>query len=509
MSSDLKWYEDDDTTPLGTLSFAPNNGVQTDPQEIHLSNDGTTESEEMLITAVSRPAGSGDFSTLDEAAANGYVKIRLIGQSGGASAQTSIGYASVGRGRYVRVRSIPSGGIRHVEVVLDIPFGAAIGPKDVKLRIIEGQRAISLEMGHYEGGAQGIVMGLGDKGFTAILEGYTITPNSPEDNTVLISRGKQIMAGVPSATPDENPSFNDEDSAAVALSSGEEYIALLTKDGNGDTVVTKSLLGTAPLDDSQIPATPDGHKPIGYVRVPFSAEISSAEIEQDLLVYDCAALEGTSLLPLIHPFEMMVGNNLVVAPYPDSVELTDDDVNYIFANPSGSVTANTTGVQPQERSALLYSLETASGAIVDGSIVDHRHFLYPNPVEVVMQDHGSAGTGDVTYGVLPPGAQAYLCPIGGVTAAMGDPGTTSDSTVWDIGAAKPGESSFTSIFDDSVQFPEVAYDAETPVDTNSFPQTFSYPGGTRFKAEITAEPGGGTPAGQMIVLRFSKVGAAP
>jgi len=83
----FQWYLPDGVTADADESFAPVNGIPTTPVERRLYNDfggaeGSVDSEDFLITAVSRSTGIGDYSMDDELAASGWIEIRLTGSGG-------------------------------------------------------------------------------------------------------------------------------------------------------------------------------------------------------------------------------------------------------------------------------------------------------------------------------------------------------------------------------------------------------------------------------------------
>lgn len=510
MSSDLAWFEDDDSTPSGTLSFAPTNGVASDAQERHLINDqdasGDDDSEDLLITAMSRNGGTSDpFTFEDELAANGWIEYRLIGSSGTGIQPQTTGWIRLGKGRFSRVKLLPARTIREFEFRINIPVGAGVVAKDVKVRLIEGQRAISLELGHYEGGAQGIVMGLGDGSFTDILHGFEVAPASPEDNTVIVSKGANIHAGVPIASIKETITFNDEDVNTDALASGEEYPVTLSRSSTGATVVTKGAKGTAPVADDAFPDVPDGDRFLCFVRVPYSATITDSEIDQSLLEYGCAKVVSNGLSAFVHPFEMLCGNAVVVSPSKYPITYTDDSDNYVFVLPSGEVQVNTTGAKPDDRAMMIWTATLSSGSVT--AETDLREFKYLNPVEVTIRQDGTLSS-NVNYSHYPRGCQAYLLPIGGVSVSLGDVGATGQ-TQWEIEACPP-DGSFASIYPssgDEDNRPLIDESSTDPVDRSSLPETLSFGGWTRFRATVIDVPS--TPSTDaVIVLRLSAVGVS-
>ena len=509
---DWGWFETDGTTANAVQSWTPLNGTPTTEIERRLYNDngggaGSVDSGDFVLTAISRPAGVGDYTMDDELAAGGYIEVRLTGSGGTGMVNQTTGWVRLGRGRYLRVKGIVADGYRTIEQRVSVPLGVGILAKDYKLRLIEDSRAFLLESGHTEGGAQGLRMGLGDASFTEILSGFQMSEAAVPDNTVEMVAGVGVYLGVPAAQLDETLTFNDEDSATDALASGEEYLALVTKDSDGATAITKSPKGTAPLSEANLPDTPDGHRVLGWVQVPFSAVITDAEIHQDGLVYGYAALVGSGLSPDVHPFEAIIGNALLIVPTKTPLSLTDDDVNYVWASPSGAVESNITGLQPEDMSQLIWEVTLASGVIT--VIRDCRQPIYPNPVNVTLYRQGTLAGAQVFYGVLPSAASAYLLPISGVVAAVGDTGSVSGSTKFDVLATDRNDT-FTTIYTSSGtqdERPDIAHDATEPVDTTSIPEVYFFHGHTRFRGLLVNVPGTASVDGT-IVLRFSAVGAA-
>jgi hypothetical protein len=509
----LQWLLTDGVTVDASESFAPENGIPGDPVARRLYNDwdgsvGSVDSGDFLITAVSRSTGVGDYSADDELAASGWIEIRLTGSGGTGMVNQTTGWLKVGRGRFVRGRAILAQGYRTIEQRLVIPLGAGIVGKEYKLRIIEDARAFMLSYGHTEGGAQGLRMGLGDASWTEILSGFEVVEAAVPDNTVEIARGVEVFAGVHYAAMAETATFSNLDGDGDALTIGNSYLALGSRDGTGGpTVWTKSVQGASPLSEANLPDLPDGHREIAWVEVPFSAVITDAEIHMERKVYGGAALVGTGLSPALHPFECLIGNALVVVPYSIDLDLTDDDLNYVWLSPSGGIESNTTGLQPEDMSCLIYELTVASGVITDR--IDCRPWLYPNPVEVRLDIHGALSGSPVGYGVLPTRSSAQLVPFVGITAAVGDRGGTSGLTKFDIEATDRNDT-YVSIYTDTSPDdlrPQIAYNAADPVDRESFPQVLFFHGGTRFKLSVPTAPGTASNGGH-VVLRLAAVSAA-
>lgn len=506
-----KWLEDDGVTENATFDFAPVNGIPTDPIVRRLYNNPDAEaggagSGDFLITVLSRDAGVGAFTASDELAANGFIKVQIVDSGGTGIVGQTTSLTPVGKGRFLLTRAIPEGAYREFQFVADVPLGYGMLAKEWVVDVIEGQRAISLEMGHYEGGAHGIRMGLGDLSVSGLAFGGDIEPAGSPDNTVTVRAFGAVQHGVPSIRLDEVLTFNDEDADAVSLSTDEHYAVLVAIDDQGDLYTEKAPLAADPPSETEVPALPDGFIRLGHVFVPFSGEISDAEIDQAARTYAFGALIGTGLSPELHPYEALLGNAIVVVGDRQPIALVDDSVNRIWVDPTGANYVSDT--QPGDLAQLWYEVTMASG--VQTALRDCRPFLYPNPVEVVLKAPGTLSAADeLGFGVLSCRQQAYLLPIGGICASVGLAGGSSGATIFDIHATNRN-TTYASIFPDSGtqdERPTIAYDATEPTTFAAKPQRLTYSGGDRFKLEVAAIPGTASKDGT-VVLKFSGVGAA-
>lgn len=507
MTANWGWFEDDGVTPNDFITYTPTNGVPTDPVVRRLYNNqpgdpGFTASGDVLLTLLSRNTGVGDFTAEDELAANGYVKARIVGSGGDDIENQTTGYTPLGKGRFMVVRDLPDETYREFEFIVDIPLGAGLLAKEFILEVIEGMRSFSLSRGYYEGGFHGLRMGLGDQATNWICYGFEVEAQSVPDNTVIVRRGSSIRLGVPYAVP-EDPAlaFDNLDSAAAALASGESYPVRMSLSTLGVFTTTKGVKVTDPVNEAQVPDVPEDHIDLGWLVVPFSAEIT--EIHQDDVRYGGALLVGTSLAPSIHPFEALIGNAIVYQADAYPIVLVDDATNLVWADPDGSITV--ADAQPSSRAVLIWEVPVASGSIVWEDVKDLRPWLYPNPVDVRIDVAGTLTGSSEGFGVLPCAQSAYLLPIGGVVFSVGDPGSSGANTIDVLAADRDG--AFTTIFTGAEEVPSIAFDAAHPVDTDSMPQVLFFHGYTRFQVDFTAV-GGGTPKAGSVVLRMSGVGAA-
>ena len=195
-----------------------------------------------------------------------------------------------------------------MEFRANVPVGVGVQAKQFVIEVIEGARAVYLESGHYEGGAHGLVLGLGDTAFNIIGGGYEIEPQGSPDNTVNILKGWNVRYGVPTSHMDELATFNDEDVNTDALASGEAYPVRLSIDETGAKVQTKGVKATEPISEAGVPEVPEGHENLGWLVVPFDATIDADDIHQEDVRYGFANLTGTGLSRFLDPSDVAVGS---------------------------------------------------------------------------------------------------------------------------------------------------------------------------------------------------------
>lgn len=514
MPADLQWYDSTGVTAQPTLTFAPVNGTPTAWQTVRVYNDhdsgGASDSREILLTAFSRNTGSGSYSQDDDVALNGWIEVRITGSGGtGIEAQT-VGATAIGRNRFLSVRPIPASACyRVVEVRLNIPAGVGTQAKDVRLRLIEGSRAVATAIGLRAGGVMGLRMPVGDTATYQVLEGGSVTPQGSPDNTVAVSTLAGLGAGVPNVLVAHNETLNDTDGDAATLSSGEEYFCALCYDGSTTLAQVKGSKGTAPLADSAKPEVPENNVCLAMIRRNYDATIEAADIETDLMWWGGAFLEDTGdLNPKIWALEAVLGDMVIVSATYDLLTLTASDENFIWLLPGGSIGVELAGTPPENGAALLYRATTDGSGIT--ALVDCRPWTAPNLYVMTLKAAGALSGGETDFGVLPRTADAVLLPVGGVVMAMGDQGTTSGANTADLNYSEGG-AAFATIFTSqgSVDLrPSVAYDAADPVDSDARPEVLVFRGGTRFRLDVDAVAGAGTPGDMVCQLVFAFPGTA-
>jgi len=500
----LAWYETDGTTAAGVDTYTPIAGTPTAAQTTRIYNDNggaasADDATELRITAVSRDAGDTNFTAEHALSAGAYIECRAVGSGGtGVAAQTTE-WTPVGKGRYLYLRDLPTNCYRTIETRINAPAGYGTEDAEVLLRAVAASPAVALEDGHHESGAVGVCHGVGDGRFGALLEGGTLTASGSPDSLVHLDLTTWIAAGVPwTLLPGVGAAeitIDNLDSAAAALASGESKWVALSLANDGTVTQTPGLKGTSPLAVSARP-TPLSDEPLlGYVEREFDATIESGDIYQDERVYGWfkATTSGASLVATISGGWAMIDNRLIILTGASSVTCTASDVTYVYLNPSGTFTANITGIRPTDRSLLLYEF-TCDGSGVTAT-VDRRVLVGRRLITMTFEKSAWTGSG---YTSWPSGAAGYILPIRGIVMAMGVPGTVSGSTIADINQAAAG--TFSTIFTSqgtSDQRPTLAFGTANYSDNGARPEVYRIEPWSRWK--VDADATAGTPGTDVTV----------
>lgn len=502
MSTDLQFYSSDDVTPNPTLTFAPENGTPTAAQTLRLWNDqggalSADTAEDILITALSRDSGSGAYSWEHVVAASRWVEARLVDADGDGIAQQVTSWTPVGRGAAISARPIPSDCARTVEVRVAIPAGAGSLSVQVLLRAFVGAISLPVGQGHYEGGP-GVLAGVGDGLFSALLSGGEITPNSPADDAVDVSDAVGVLAGMPFYIAGDEIILDDEDGSAATLGSGESYPATLSigDDGAGgvEIHVTKGDLGVEPLDPDVWPAAPEGDLLLGHVERPFGGEVEAADIDQTVRRYGGYHLEHStsSRIVRIHGGRAALDDRLAARDSSVTRELAASDESWIWLRPDGEYDVTLVAQPVVPRSLALWRATTDASGVT--AVVDLRPWTVPGGVSLLrFSVRGALAAAAADHAVLPGGPDWWILPLGALTVGLGNPGSTSGATDVELELSEGG-GTWESVLAAPVSIAESAAD---PVAIDAQPVAFRLAGGTRLRARVDDVPG--TPSENLAV----------
>ena len=240
----------------------------------------------------------------------------------------------------------------------------------------ESIQSTPLEEGYFETHGNWIYNGEGggipDPLFTEVLSKTGILDPGAFDDTVdTWTEIDYVLEGVAFTTTPAVPTetFNDEDGAAANLASGEEYIAGIFLDGTDVFVIAKGLLGTAPLSETDRPATPAGILAAGYVTVPFGLAIDTVV---DVLVIGFFGFEIISGLNVrIGGGQAAVSGRWIRSQSPTNLTLPDDSSLEIYVQPEAGLEIVTPPATPLDpHSMRIFEVVTVAGVVT--SITSRR-----------------------------------------------------------------------------------------------------------------------------------------
>lgn len=329
------------------------------------------------LSLTGRLAGSSDEPTADELAylVTRSLQAQVTAVSGGATADIR-SYQPVGTGRPLRLGEIPDGGITTLGFRVVAPLAATI--QDVEIFLSwESIQSTALEEGSFESHGNyiynGNSFGVPDRLFTQILSISGALDVGVFDDTIdTWTEIQYTLEGTAFTTTPTVPTltFDDLDGAAAALAAGQAYIAGVFLDGSPtDFLISKGLLGTAPLQESDRPATPDNTEPAGYVTVPFGLAIDNAI---DVLSLGFFGLEPVAgLIQFIGSGRAAVSGRWIDSQSPTQVTFPDDSDLEIYVQPEAGLEIVIPPVTPIDpHSMRIWEATTLAGAVT--SITSRR-----------------------------------------------------------------------------------------------------------------------------------------
>src|ERR1039457_1847776 len=389
----VAFYLVDDGTPATALAFGPTAAGSTSAaQIIHLlMNHGIAGGSvsNLSIQAVDPATGlASGVDWLDET----WIEARVNGGAnpGPAAAFHSIttDWYRLGGGSVLPLPDLPGNCAYYLELRLHPPLkdGAATESVNFKLIANYNESALSLTGGLSDLG-QGIVTGVGDRTVTEWVEAPTVLATGTPDAYAHVSKRWWVGNGVSLRTyATDDLLFNQNDSAAAALTTGREYLALISQPpsvGNGDvaSVVTKGLLAFAGY--SVLPALPAGNMLIATVKVSYHSS-ASVITQGNITVFaaggrgKCSIGTGLTVnvcaLRAIMPGARIINRSArVVAVTGNASPIT----SYLWLGSTDTFTVVPTSATPPFAGALPICKCVANATTVT-SVTDLRTFYEPN-----------------------------------------------------------------------------------------------------------------------------------
>lgn len=311
----------DDVTAASALAFGPTAaGATSATQTIHLWNAKGTPGgalANLSIQAVDPATGlDSGVPWLDETWLDARVNGGANPSADPAFQNVTTEWVKLGAGVVLPLPDLPGDCAYYVELRLHPPLkdGTATSSVNFKLVANYSESSFSLAGGLADLG-QGIVTGLGDCSCTEFVEAPTVTASGPADALVHVGADWFMARGVSiRKTGTDDLTLNQNDSAAVALASGQEYKALISQPLDGSAcIATKGLL--AATGASVPPALPAENLFIGVVLVSYSAT-TSIIATGDITVYALGGWGkptiGTGVTINIAPLRAIIAGSRII-----------------------------------------------------------------------------------------------------------------------------------------------------------------------------------------------------
>ncbi len=443
-------YEDDGT-PLAGLSLpvSVEGGEESTPLIIRIINDrddlflDTTTAQDVRLKLIASEAGGtyrdAGVAVLDER----WTRFRVLGKivDDVDSLEGATSTMPFGTNATVPVGDMaPQEGWR-VELKVVAPGGRTANA--IKLGLVVDDNVSSSPLASMTALAPGSSIVPADRvaGLRAFIRGSEVTADGTD--TVTIARGALVYEGVTVAFPETEETFNLNDSAAVALLSGEDYRVTLSRADDGTLTVTKGPKNEA----LEYPDTPVDELFVAHLTVAsadgIAVTVAQASVIETARVYaEYRARAGTGLSVVISTGEGVTSpsDHWQFLSHEVVIGVDASATSRIWRLTDGSLTDTLTDVPPEFGADLMWLVTTDPSAvtgIVDARVFAHRAVMMW-PVELVYR----AVFADV---VAPAhGVVAALVPFDGeiesVTEALSgtDPSWTGGEIKIDLRTFAPG-----------------------------------------------------------------------
>jgi len=365
-------------------------GQDSDPIPFCIQNTGPDQTDLLLVLQAENPSTgltvSSGIPPLDEL----WARVRLIGQTGTAPAQTPelTDWLPLGATRALPIKTLLQGGIRTAEIRFHPPSTAATLAWRFTLGVIAAENSYPVGAGV----RQGILTGLGDHGHSALLKGFQPTATTPASDTLHITAGHVIYRGRLIGLVGADILLDQQDAADAPLEPGQLYQALLTAGPTGYTL-TKGLKGTTPT----APAPPPWEPPIALLTIhhqPTITEIAPADIEDRRLFDRYQAEPGTGLHLRLHPGQAIAGGTLRRHSTLTNLLLPPNATTYLWQRASGAWELSAPTDPPPETTALgpLWIAITDATGVTD--LLDRR-VIAADTVVIHLRDDLPATPGPI------------------------------------------------------------------------------------------------------------------
>lgn len=498
----LELYKSDDTTSAAAAyTISTSGGVASAAQVIHAwfnkgVNGGSQDGIYYQIE-VEYPASSGTYVTSGVNALNGHFEARFNGGNNAANASgfvaTTSDWVKLGPASVLLSPTMYGNTSRYVEVRYSPPLSSGAASETINWRLVPYYSNASFEIA--SGVPQlgvGILTGVCDPTVREFHESPSVAAAGTPDATVIIGRYWYVWDGVPYRNLGETITLNQNDSVPSALTSGQAYIAVVSRDQSGAITVTKGTRATAA--SAVAPACPAGEIPVARIIVNYNASasvINNSDITKLALDGRLKPRAGTGLTGIIGSGRAVMSGSFVRLTGETTVTLTASSTNRVWLLSSGTFTVVTTDNLPPVSGALWIATFTTDGSGVTAT-TDKRTFCEPLAQIVTLKRDGTEATATTADRVM----LGYAFCIDRMTAALrvASSGGATGSTTLDVNkyTAGSGATVFTNQGGATESRPKIAASGYT--DTTPYLEVTTGEPGDWLTLDVDAITSGGTQA---------------
>lgn len=482
-------YRADGTTLLDGLAITGlAAGADSDVTTIKVKNDGATTALNVLL--VMRTVDPSDVNTL--LASGVPPQDEMWGRMRITAGATTTDWRHVGAYSGLLIGDIAVGATVTVEFKLRPPSLAETAPWTfVPLPIYnEYSQPVPPSLTRVD---RGILTGIGDYSHSGIVSGLGVTATGTPDDEVHSAAGFWVHNGTLYGDVARDWAFNNLDSAAAALASGESYIVIHSR-GAGVTNNTKGAKGTTPT----APTMPTGDVYVDTITVQYQVGgtpvIETADLAGDT-VYDRYTATAAGLDVILSAGQAQGGSTHRYSHGELTVPVTDDATSYVWQLASGLPDADASATAAPEDTALgPWWKAVAAGGVV--TLTDMRTYA-GQTVTVRLRGTNPGSVGEVESQLI----EHERLFLEQVVYRISDNGGTSGQTKLQV--KKNG----TTIYTDHAvqdQRPTFAHDAATLTHSSAVHQVTEYRKGDVVSLETLEYPPDGTPAWSEAYLIFRK-----
>lgn len=278
---------------------------------------------------------------------------------------------------------IPQNAARTIQIQVNVPGNVAATFARLKLQVLGTDGSMPLASLTILGTGSGVIPADRIASLRSLLRGSGVTAN--DTDTVQIERGALVFDATIVNFPHTSKTFNLNDSAAVALAAGEQYLVTLSRAADGTVTVTKG----PKAELVTYPATPADHI---FVSTLIVASADGATVTVAPSSVSAAAVHyaqylvraGVGLAVLVSPGEGVTESDRRQRDSAEgSIAVVATATNRIWLLGNGGKAVTQTDVAP-EPGATLLAFAVTDGAGVT-SIVDARRFTHRPATEWTLE----------------------------------------------------------------------------------------------------------------------------